>query len=179
MNVEIEAKLKVKSHRPFEKRLRSLAAKFQTEQKQIDFYFDDANRSFVKSDSCLRLRRQIEKSGEKIFLAYKGPKQKSNFKKRQEVEIEVGDFDKTKGILEVLGYRRVIVVEKTRMLWKVNRCLVALDKVKRLGNFIEIEGSSNKRIKQVQKLLGLGNFVHIKQSYADLLSHKISKRIQI
>ncbi len=92
--------------------------------------------------------------------------------------MEVCDFEKTKAILHVLGYRQAIVVEKTRNLWKLNRCLVALDKVKMLGNFVEIEGPDNNKIEKVKKLLGLENLNHIKLSYADLLSQKLSKKVR-
>ena len=178
MNVEIEAKLKVDSNKAIERILPKLGARFSASQKQTDYYFDDSKSSFVKKDSCLRLRRQSVGSREIYLLAYKGPKQKSNFKKRAEIEIEISDFEKTKTILQVLGYRQAIVVEKTRKLWKLNRCLVSLDNVKGLGNFVEIEGPDNKKIEKVKTLLGLENFVHIKQSYADLLSQKLSKRVR-
>jgi len=178
MNIEIEAKLKVGSHKSIERNLSKLGALFSASQKQIDYYYDDSKSTFTKEDKCLRIRRQSVNGDDKYFLAYKGPKQKSNFKKRAEIEIEISDFEKTKTILQVLGYRQAIVVEKTRKLWKLNRCLVSLDNVKRLGNFVEIEGPDNKKIEKVKTLLGLENFVHIKQSYADLLSQKLSKRVR-
>lgn len=177
MNIEIEAKLKVDSHKGIERNLRKSGARFLAGQQQTDYYFDDSKSSFTKKDSCLRLRKQAISSSEKYFLAYKGPKQKSNFKKRTEIEIETSNFDKTKAILQILGYRQAIIVEKRRKLWKINRCLVALDDVKKLGNFVEIEGPDDKRIKKVQKLLGLDEAIHIKKSYADLLSQKLSKRV--
>ena len=178
MNVEIEAKLKVDSHKAIERRLPKLGASFAANQKQIDFYFDDSKFTFTKGDKCLRIRKQSGRGKDRYFLAYKGPKQKSNFKKRAEIEIEINDLEKTKAILQILGYTQAIVVEKTRRLWKLSNCLVALDKVKRLGNFVEIEGPDNKKIEKIKTLLGLENFVHIKQSYADLLSQKLSKRIR-
>ncbi len=177
MNIEIEAKLKVDSHKAVEGSLSIHGAHFLAKQKQTDFYFDDSKSSFTKEDKCLRIRKESVRGKDKYFLAYKGPKQKSNFKKRQELEVEVSDFDKSKEILQVLGLRQAIIVEKTRRLWKLNNCLVALDKVKKLGNFVEIEGPNNKLIGKVKNLLGLKNLIHIRQSYADLLSQK-QKRIR-
>ena len=178
MNVEIEAKLKVGSHKSVEQNLPKLGARFLATLRQTDYYFDDSKSTFTRQDKCLRIRKQTHRNKNKYFLAYKGPKQKSNFKKRQELEIEVKDFIKTKTILEVLGYRQAIVVEKTRRLWKINSCHVALDKVKRLGNYVEIEGPDNKKIEILKNLLGLEKIIHIKQSYADLLLRKLSKGIQ-
>ncbi len=177
MNIEIEAKLKVDSHKAVEGSLSKLGAHFLASQKQTDYYFDDSKSTFTKEDKCLRIRKESVHGKDKYFLAYKGPKQKSNFKKRQEIEIEISDFDKSKEILQVLGYRQAIVVKKMRRLWKLNNCLVTLDKVQSLGNFVEIEGPDNKQIEKVKNLLGLKNLIHIKQSYADLLSQK-QKRIR-
>ena len=173
MNIEIEAKLKVDSLESVAEKLRQLGAEFVSEQLQKDYYFDDLNSAFAKSDSCLRVRQQRDNGGEKIFLAYKGPKHKSNFKKRAEIEIEVSDFEKTQKLLSALGYKESIVVEKKRNLWRFGDCLVALDDVSDLGSFVEIEGSNDKKIAEVQKRLGLENLQHISKSYAELLAEKL------
>jgi adenylate cyclase class 2 len=178
MHIEIEAKLKVESHRNVAEKLRRCGAEFVADLRETDFYFDDSKSTFVKRDSCLRLRRQSGKSGEKFFLTFKGPKQKSNFKKRAELEIEVGDFNVTQKLLLVLGYKKAIVVEKKRQLWRLGGCLVLLDSVKNLGSFVEIEGPNNRKIAKVQKRLELENLKHIKNSYADLLAKKRLLKIE-
>jgi adenylate cyclase, class 2 len=173
MYIEIEAKLKVDSLESVKERLEKLGASFEAEQQQRDFYFDDLNSAFAKSDSCLRIRQQRDNGGERIFLAYKGPKHKSNFKKRAEIEIEVSNLEKTQKLLSALGYKESIVVEKKRNLWRLGDCLVALDDVSDLGSFVEIEGSNDKKIAEVQKRLGLENLQHISKSYAELLAEKL------
>lgn len=173
MNIEIEAKLKVDSLESVAEKLRQSGAEFVSEQLQKDYYFDDLNSAFAKSDSCLRIRQQRDSVGERIFLAYKGPKHKSNFKKRAEIEIEVSDFEKTQKLLSALGYKESIVVEKKRNLWRLGDCLVALDDASDLGSFVEIEGSDDEKIAEVQKRLGLENLQHISKSYAELLAEKL------
>ena len=173
MNIEIEAKLKVDSLESVKESLERLGASFVAEQLQKDFYFDDSNSAFTKSDSCLRLRWQKNECGESFFLTYKGPKQKSDFKKRVEIEIEVDDFKAAEKFLSALGYKKAIVVEKKRQLWRLGGCLVSLDNVSDLGRFVEIEGPDDKKITKVQKRLGLENCRHIKNSYADLLAEKL------
>ncbi len=173
MYIEIEAKLKVDSLESVAEKLRRSAADFISEQLQKDYYFDDSNSAFAKSDSCLRIRQQRDSSGEKVFLAYKGPKHKSNFKKRAEIEIEVSNLEKTQKLLSALGYKESIVVEKKRNLWRFGDCLVAIDDVSDLGSFVEIEGSDDKKIAEVQKRLGLENLQHISRSYAELLAEKL------
>jgi len=169
MGMEIEAKLKVDSLANVEQRLREIGGQFVSEQIQKDFYFDDAALSFASSDKALRLRQQTESGGQKLFLTYKGPKEKDSYKKRREIEVEVGNFDFTEQLLVALGYKRAVVVEKQRDLWIVSDCKVALDKIEQLGAFVEIEGPSDNSISQVQARLGLDNVPNITKAYVELI----------
>lgn len=169
MYTEIEAKLKVDSLGDVEQRLRELQAEFVAEQNQMDIHFDDAGSRLAKSDQCLRLRRQEVDGDTKYFLTYKGAKEQSNFKKRREVEIEISDADSIQVILESLGYKRALSVEKKRMLWRLGGCEIALDELPGLGTFVEIEGPDDKTITAVQENLGLSSCRHIAKSYAGLI----------
>jgi adenylate cyclase class 2 len=168
MCYEIEAKLKVKSLLEVERKLAEVGADFQAEQLQTDFLFDDANATLTKADQCLRLRRQSLGGSERFFLTYKGAKEKSNFKKRLEIEIDIIDAESTQRLLSALGYEKVLVVEKKRRLWQLGRCSVALDRLPLLGDFVEIEGPNNEEIADVQQGLGLADLPHIEKSYAQL-----------
>ncbi len=173
MCIEIETKLKVDSFDEIIAGLKGLGASFLDDQTQQDFYYDDTDANMAKSDRALRLRRQINAQSEKIILTYKGPKQPSNLKKRQEIETEVVDLDSAEKILTALGYNRVLVVEKKRSTWQLSDCEVALDEVSSLGNFVEIEGPDNEKIADVQQRLGLADLPHIKETYAGLLAEKL------
>jgi len=168
MCVEIEAKLKVDSLVPVEQKLTELGAEFRAEQLQTDFLFDDVNAALTTTDRCLRLRRQSVAGSERFFLTYKGAKEKSNFKKRQEIEVEIGEADATQKLLSALGYEKVMVVEKKRRLWQLGGCSVALDRLPLLGAFVEIEGPDDKTIADVQQMLALADLPHIAKSYAQL-----------
>jgi adenylate cyclase class 2 len=176
MCVEIEAKLKVESPMEVEQKLTGLGAEFLAEQSQTDYFFDDADDSLTTTDRCLRLRRQSVDGGERFFLTYKGAKEKSNFKKRQEIEIEIMQADSTQKLLAALGYEDVMVIEKRRRLWRLGGCSVALDQLPLLGDFVEIEGPDDAAIAEVQKSLGLGNLTHIAKSYAQLTQEERNKR---
>lgn len=179
MCVEIEAKLKVDSHSEVERKLIELGAEFVAEQMQTDFLFDDASAAMTRADCCLRLRRQSVEGGEEFFLTYKGAKEKSNFKKRREIEIEVVDSDAAQKLLSALGYEKVLVVEKKRRLWQLKECSVALDHLTLLGDFVEIEGPNNEEIADVQRSMGLAELTHIEKSYAQLVKEEQDKRIGI
>jgi adenylate cyclase class 2 len=176
MAVEIEAKLKVDSLPQIEQRLKELGAEFLAEQQQTDYHFDDAHRTLTSSDRCLRIRRQSVGGNQQFFLAYKGAKERSNFKKRQEIEIEIKDADSAQNLLAALAYEKVFTVEKTRRLWQLGGCWVALDHLPMLGDFVEIEGPSDGKIADVQKNLGLASVPHIPKSYAQLIKEELDRR---
>ena len=173
MYIEIEAKLKVESLEDVKRRLVELGAEFTNEKLQRDFYFDDTNRTLTKTDQCLRLRREAVGNSSKFFLTYKSAKEKDQFKKRQEIDIEIEDFDSMEKMLTSLGYNRVLVVEKKRKTWRYRDCVVALDELPLLGEFVEIEGPDDEKISDVQNELALANLQHIVKSYADLVSEKL------
>ena len=179
MCVEIEAKLKVDSLAEVERKLAELGADFKAEQLQTDILFDDANTTLTTTDQCLRLRRQLVADSERFFLTYKGAKEKSDFKKRQEIEIEIIDAESTQKLLSALGYEKALVVEKKRRLWQLGRCAIALDQLPLLGDFVEIEGPNNEEIADVQQWLGLAELPHIEKSYAQLTKEVQDKRIRL
>jgi adenylate cyclase class 2 len=175
MCIEIEAKLKVDSLPPIEQRLAELGAEFLAEQLHRDYYFDDENWSLKNSDQGLRLRRKLIGGSEKNLLTYKGPKQRDNFKKRREIEIEIGNHKLCEQLLCALGFKRALVFEKRRRLWQVGDCRIALDDLPLLGSFLEIEGPDDERIADVQEKLGLANLRHIVESYADLMEKELRR----
>jgi len=172
MCTEIEAKLKVGSLHEVKRKLDELGAEFLAEQLQTDYHFDDASSELTKTDRCLRLRRQMVGGSESFFLTYKGAKEKSNFKKRREIEIEIKDAASAQKLLSALGYEKVLVVEKKRCVWRLGDCQIALDRLPLLGEFVEIEGPDDEKIADAQRSLGLADLPHITESYASLVAKK-------
>ncbi len=175
MREEIEAKLKVDSLAAVERRLRDGAATWLRETVQTDLYFDTVDRKFTRGDECLRLR--LEKIGrqERLVLAYKGPKQPDDVKRRAEVEVEVRDADATEALLAALGYRKALAFNKRRRLWRLQGCEVALDELPLVGAFVEIEGPDAGTIARVQEGLGLSHVSHTVDSYACLVDRALSR----
>jgi adenylate cyclase class 2 len=175
MTTEIEAKLKVDSLPEVEHKLGDLGARFLGEQLQTDYFFDDVNATLINADKCLRLRKQMVEKSESCFLTYKGAKEKSNLKRRQEIESEINDADSIYKLLQALGYEQVLIVEKKRRLWQFGNCEVALDRLPLLGDFVEIEGPDEENISNVQNSLGLTDLPHISKSYASLLKERLQQ----
>ncbi len=173
MNIEIEAKLKVDSLEQVAAKLSELGAEFGQEQLQTDYHFDDANMTLQKTDRCLRLRRQLVEKSEMFFLTYKGAKEKGSLKKRQEIEIEIAGGDSVRELFSALGYKNVLTIEKKRLTWRLGGCVIALDQLPLIGNFVEIEGPDEQKIADVQRNLGLSNLPVILEGYASLMEEKL------
>jgi len=173
MPTEIEAKLRIESPQAVEQRLTELGAEFVAEQSQIDCHFDCDDLTLSMSDSALRLRRQLSGGAVCSFLTYKGPKEQSRVKRRLEIETAIEDADAAESILLALGYRKTVTVEKTRRLWRFGECEVALDRVRLLGDFVEIEGPGEDAIGAVQEGLGLSAL--IPRGYAAMMAEKLSE----
>ncbi len=176
MHVEIEAKLKVDSLGEVEARLAASGASAAGEVIQSDWYFDTADRKLTRGDECLRLRSEKRASRERLVLAYKGPKQKDDYKQRQEAELEVNDAAATESLLTGLGYQKSLGFNKRRRLWHLHGCEVALDELPLLGTFVEIEGPDSGTIGKVQVMLGLSDVPHTVASYADLIERELSAK---
>jgi len=176
MCIEIEAKLRIASHKKVIERLKKLGAKFVESQFHTDYYLDDAKSTLTKTDQCLRLRFRRSGKIEKTFLAYKGAREKGQFKKRQEIDLEISAGKAVEKLLSELGYKKVLVVKKSRQVWLFSGCEIALDRLPLLGKFVEIEGRNEKTIAAVQKKLGLADLQHIPESYATLVADKLHKK---
>jgi adenylate cyclase class 2 len=175
MKLEIEAKIKVKNLATLAKKLPMAGAvRLHTVHEQ-DLYFDNSEGMLCKTNCGLRLRkRKTQHSTLKtqIYLTYKGPTGKSTFKSRQEIQVQIDDFDGMKNIFLGLDFKNTLAVNKTRQIWRLGKCEICLDKVHRLGNFVEVEGPSEKAITMVLDKLGLDKSKHISIGYAKMLAVK-------
>jgi adenylate cyclase class 2 len=176
MYIEIEAKLKVDSFKRIEKRLKAVGAEFLRKRLHTDSYFDDGKLSLRKTDSALRLRRQLIGCREQIVITFKGPRREGRFKQRQEIQFEVGDGRLAETFLEAIGDKKTLVFQKKRQAWHYRDCEVALDELPLLGRFVEIEGPGARKISAVQKDLGLSDLPHIHESYAVLMLKQLQRR---
>ncbi len=171
MGLEIEAKLKVDTHQPLRDRLTALGAGCVSRVVEANHIFDNADRVLLAGDRGLRVReyRSIEGQTPSITLTYKGPRRDGAYKQREEIEIAVDPAAETLRLLSALGFVEVLCFEKRRETWRLNDCLVELDELPHLGFFVEIEGPEAEAVHRTQELLGLGDLVHVRDSYVAML----------
>jgi adenylate cyclase class 2 len=173
--LEIEAKLKVDSLDEVTQRLAECGGPMASETIQTDIYFDTPDRKMTRTDQCIRLRCESDGTQERLILTYKGAVEADDFKKRQEINVEVKDADATEHLLGALGYVRALAFNKRRRTWQMAGCEVALDELPLLGAFVEIEGPDSGTIAGVQRTLGLTSRPHSSESYASQIAKELER----
>lgn len=138
-NIEIEIQVSIEKSEPLLEFLKK-NADFKYENHQIDEYFSPPHRNFVglrPVKEWLRLRD----SGGKYTINYKNWHFDENGKSYYCDEYETGieDIVKHKKILSVLDFKSLTKVDKVRKVWKYKDYEIAVDSIKKLGDFVEIE----------------------------------------
>ena len=162
-----------------------------TVQEQVDWYYTHPTRDFGATDEALRVRRANVPGSNGVansILTYKGPRmdalgESQQFKTRREIELPIGttsdDADRLGELLVALGFAPTATVQKIRRClqvqwgdWKIE---FALDDVRHLGTFVEIEivaseesaPAARTAISKIAEQLGLES--PISNSYRNLL----------
>ncbi|MHA1717454.1 MAG: class IV adenylate cyclase [Promethearchaeota archaeon] len=185
--IEAEIKVRISSIKDMENKLLDLGAKFQGCWIHEDHYFDMPPKlgSFIDTDEALRLRisRDNETGEEQHFMTYKGKKLDNETKSREEINLRVEDCLKVKKILVNLGFRAVIVVKKTRHVYKMGEILITLDEIELLDQpFMEVEilakddaqfDDAVETLFNFLKKLGIERSASERKSYLELILEKL------
>jgi len=124
--------------------------------------YENAERTLVKQGVVLRLRQDNT-----FRLTYKAPgKVASGIMTRDELEVEISDYDTMDAILQRLGFRPHMAYEKYRTTYHLYGAEIVLDEMP-FGNFMEIEGD-NETIERIIAELGLEKHRRVPHSYSDL-----------
>ena len=138
-NIEIEIQVNVEKIKPLIKFLKSNAV-FRAKKHQIDEYFSPIHKDFLgvrPVSEWLRLRN----TGKQYSINYKnwhyGKDNKSYY--CDELETGIENIDKVRKILSALNFKSIVTVDKLRKTYTYKNYEVAIDSVKTLGDFVEIE----------------------------------------
>jgi len=138
-NIEIEIKVRIEKSDVLLDFLEK-NGEFQGEHHQVDEYFTPAHKDYVSVrpvDEWLRLREQDGKFSINYKLWHRDETGKSMY--CDEIETSVGSTEQMRKIFQALECRSLVVVDKIRKAWIYKDYEVAVDSVKNLGNFVEIE----------------------------------------
>jgi adenylate cyclase class 2 len=168
--IEIEKKYRLTKRQRDDvlQRLAQVGAKARGEEfEENTIYRGEALKG---ENSVLRLRR----AGKTARLTYKERfPSPSAIKHQREDETVVSDPEAMDAILDGLGFRRALVYEKRRQIWRLGKTEVVIDELP-FGLFMEIEGSEDD-IKATERKLGI-NGLRAEHSTYPQLTAKHGKR---
>jgi adenylate cyclase class 2 len=137
-NLEVEVKFFMPDLAAFRERLPAAGAELiKSRIYERNVRFDTADERLYKELSLLRLRQDTA-----VTLTYKGTPEnlpESEAKVREELEVQVSDFDTLSEIFQRLGFAPLQVYEKYRETFQWQDVEIVLDELP-YGNFIELEG---------------------------------------
>ncbi len=159
--LEQEAKFWLGHPEKLEAGLKALGAQLvQPRTYELNLRFDTPDGHLAKAFQALRLRQD-----RKARLTFKGAADlASAVSSREEIEVEVGDIQTAREILEALGYRVVVSYEKYRAAYQFGGVEVSVDEMP-FGNFCEIEGPDTESIQTAAQKLDLDWSARSKLSY--------------
>ncbi len=182
-NTEIEIKYPV-SKLVFAKVKKTLAkiATVEKESHEIDTYYNAPHRDFLAPKYAYEYLRLRHKNG-KCILNYKHlyPEDKREKTHSDEYETALEKHDQIQHILTSLNFKEYLVVDKKRITFDYKGELeIAMDEVKGLGLFIEIETKKDsgtvtearKAITAFAKKIGIATNTRDKDGYVLALMKK-------
>lgn len=137
--IEIKIPLDEDTFSKVKEKLKEIA-RFEKKNNQIDEYFTPIHRNFIEPEFPFEWL-SIRKRGDKVILNYKHfyPENVKTTTHCDEFETEIKNQDQLNKIFSVLNLKKLVTVEKERGTYLNDDFEIALDKVKGLGYFIEIE----------------------------------------
>lgn len=113
---------------------------FVGESHQVDSYYSPAHKDFTQVRPIKEWLRLRDSSG-KYSINYKNWHYEKDGRSHycDEYETPVHSLDQVKNIFDSLDMKPIVVVDKIRKIWNYQDYEVALDTIKGLGNFVEVE----------------------------------------
>jgi len=169
--MEIEVKILEVDPRALVRRLEELGAEKASDADLEALFFDFPDGSLERARNLLRLRR----SGTHCWLTYKDYVADPGAKVREEWEVTVSDYSQARRILEALGLRARLRIQKHRVAYRLDRASLAIDchqgEFARIPPLLEIEAPSVEDVHAVAKLLGFSPEQCRPWGFSELIAH--------
>ncbi len=182
-DTEIEIKIQVKEEAFFKvrERIKKIARLVRT-SKQSDMYFNPPHRNFLQPKFPFEWL-SIRSRGDKTILNYKHfyPENAEIHTHCDEFEMEISKPEQFQKIFSALNMLKLVTVEKEREAYVYgDEFEIALDTVKELGYFVEIEAAKSfgsveetrKALFEFAKTLGIDTSKPDERGYPYLLMEK-------
>ena len=180
--IEVEIKAKLENFDEVRDNFSKLGVWLENSEKQLDIMF--GKEEFLDEEHKLKegsIMARIRQKGDKVVVCFKEINRKHG---EFEAEFETPDLEHAKRFLEKLGFEEAFSIEKQRENYGYKKFSIALDDVKELGKFIEIEKIVNKqeeKDKALQECIDLLKFLYPgakieKNKYGDMMQDRINAK---
>lgn len=163
--------------------------KLAHEVEETDTYFTDKDKEFVRTRTCLRIRRIDSKYMELTYKAKSSQNTERYGKKEVNIQIKPTDYEDLVTVLSGLGYIKYVEFTKYRKVYskKDNNVEynIMLDNIKGIGDFVEFEiithedVSNSEREKKLADFIdefNMTNGVEKKKPYRDIAKEYFDKK---
>ena len=122
--------------------IEAVGAVLTFEGRLADRRYDTPEGSLVARDHVLRVRGYGSGSGERAELGWKGPTGRDGgYKVREELEVSVDDSTAISSILERLGFRVTVAIDREIAQYDLSGTMVRFERYPRMDDLVEVEGS--------------------------------------
>lgn len=163
--------------------------KLAHEVEETDTYFTDIDKEFVRTRTCLRIRRIDSNYMELTYKAKSSQDTERYGKKEVNIQIKPTDYEDLVTVLSGLGYIKYVEFTKYRKVYskKDNNVEynIMLDNIKGIGDFVEFEiithedVSNSEREKKLADFIdefNMTNGVEKKKPYRDIAKEYFDKK---
>lgn len=164
---EIEVKMRPSDLEAVRCELERLGAEPRGMVLETNTYYDDAAENLRGGDRGLRIRvarpidpqthRPLPGRDAETIVTWKGPRQRSAMKVREEIEFTADDAEAVDALFARLELRPVMRFQKRRQSWRLERCRVEFDELPEIGRYVEVEGPDEASVETVRARLGLAD----------------------
>ena len=163
--------------------------KLAHEVEETDTYFTDKDKEFVRTRTCLRIRRIDSNYMELTYKAKSSQDTEHYEKKEVNIQIKPTDYEDLVTVLSGLGYIKYVEFTKYRKVYSKKdnnvECNIMLDNIKGIGDFVEFEiithedVSNSEREKKLADFIdefNMTNGVEKKKPYRDIAKEYFDKK---
>jgi predicted adenylyl cyclase CyaB len=140
--IEVELKSVVDDLERRRRAVESAGGRLTFQGQLTDRRYDTADRALHARDHVLRTRTYTDASGSRAELDWKGPTHREGgYKRREEIEVKVGEPDALATMLARLGYRVTMEIDREIVQYTLHDAMVRFECYPRMDILVEVEGA--------------------------------------
>jgi adenylate cyclase class IV len=158
---EVELRYKVQSRESVLQKLTAIGAEKRGEKRVVDHWFlppevtnqTEQDEWFDSGRGCgIRIREVYKPDGSvEISLGAKRVSNEHGHKALAEAEVVVSGYQESLNLLNMMGRREFLTIDKTRMTFTLDDCEVVLDDIAEYGIGVEIEYKGDLPLEQAME----------------------------